>query len=92
MSSFSCLPLAFVNEAGFPWFTSPNKEPTSTVSPSLTFIDDSVPAKGDGTSILTLSVSNSTSGSSESTSSPTCLSHLATVASVTDSPKDGTKI
>ena len=59
---------------------------------SLTFIDDSVPAKGDGTSILTLSVSNSTKGSSESTSSPTCLSHLATVASVTDSPKDGTKI
>ena len=66
--------------------------PTSTVSPSFTLIEDKVPLKGEGTSTLTLSVSNSTKGSSESTYSPTCLSHLDTVASVIDSPKEGTKI
>ena len=79
-------------ELDFPSFIRPNKAPTSTVSPSFTFIEDKVPLKGEGTSRLTLSVSNSTKGSSESTSSPTCLSHLDTVASVIDSPKDGTKI
>ena len=66
--------------------------PTSTVSPSFTLIEERIPLKGEGTSTLTLSVSNYTNGSSESTTSPTCLSHLETVASVTDSPKDGTKI
>ena len=75
-----------------PSFTTPSNEPTSTVSPSFALIDDNVPLKGEGTSILTLSVSNSTKGSSESTVSPTCLSHLDTVASVTDSPKEGTII
>ena len=62
------------------------------MSPSFALMEDRVPVKGEGTSTLTLSVSNSTKGSSESTSSPTCLSHLDTVASVTDSPNDGTII
>ena len=79
-------------ELDFSPFTIPSKAPTSTVSPSLTSIEDKVPPRGDGTSTLTLSVSNSTNGSSDSTVSPTCLSHLETVASVTDSPNDGTKI
>jgi hypothetical protein len=38
---------------------------------------------------LTLSVSNSTRGSSEATLSPWLLSHFETVASVTDSPNVG---
>ena len=45
---------------------------------------------GDVTSTLTLSVSSSTITSSIVTESPTFLSHLATVASATDSPKVGT--
>ena len=51
-----------------------------------------VPFDGDGTSILTLSVSSSTKGSSATTFSPLFLSHLDTVASDTDSPKAGTNI
>jgi len=69
--------------------TSIIKAPLKTIS---TLIEDKVPLRGEGTSILTLSVSNSTKGSSESTFSPTCLSHLDTVASVIDSPNEGTKI
>ena len=83
---------AVLTEVDFPSFTTPNKAPISTVSPSFALIDDKVPDKGDGTSTFTLSVSSSTNGSSDLTCSPTCLSHLDTVASVTDSPKDGTKI
>ena len=41
---------------------------------------------------LTLSDSNSTRGSSESTLSPTFFNHFDTVASVTDSPNAGTTI
>ena len=48
----------------------PNKDPTFTVSPSLTLIFSKIPDEGDGTSTFTLSVSNSTSGSSEDTFSP----------------------
>ena len=70
----------------------PSKAPTSTVSPSLTEIFSKTPSVGEGTSTLTLSVSSSTTGSSESTFSPTVLSHLETVASVTDSPNAGTTI
>ena len=62
------------------------------MSPSFALIEDKTPDRGEGTSTLTLSVSNSTKGSSESTFSPSCLCHLETVASVIDSPKDGTKI
>ena len=65
----------------------PSKDPTFTVSPSLTEIFSRVPFDGDGTSTLTLSVSSSTIGSSETTFSPWDFSHFETVASVTDSPK-----
>ena len=50
------------------------------------------PAAGAGTSSVTLSVSSSTSGSSPATVSPTFLNHWPTVASVTDSPRVGTRI
>src|SRR2546430_14922291 len=52
----------------------------------------STPAAGAGTSIVTLSVSSSTNGSSTATGSPGCLNHLPMVASVTDSPSAGTRI
>ena len=73
-------------------FTIPNKAPTFTVSPSLTEICSKTPFEGAGTSTFTLSVSNSTIGSSAETFSPWLLSHFETVASVTDSPKVGTII
>src|SRR5262245_55461915 len=50
------------------------------------------PAAGAGTSIVTLSVSSSTSGSSTATRSPGFLNHLPIVASVTDSPSVGTRM
>ena len=52
----------------------------------------STPAAGAGTSMVTLSVSSSTSGSSTATGSPGFLNHLPMVASVTDSPSVGTRI
>ena len=70
----------------------PRRAPTFTVSPSLTDIVSSTPLEEPGTSTLTLSVSNSTSGSSEITLSPFTFNHFATVASVTDSPSVGTNI
>src|SRR3978361_2321398 len=70
----------------------PSNAPTATVSPSLATISPSVPADGAGTSIVTLSVSSSTSGSSTATASPAFLNHLPIVASVTDSPRVGTRI
>ena len=63
--------------------------PTSTVSSSGTRISSRTPATGEGTSESTLSVDTSTMGSSSSTVSPTCLSHVVTVPSVTDSPRAG---
>ena len=73
-------------------FRVPNKAPTFTVSPSFTEILSRVPLEGAGTSTLTLSVSNSTIASSALTLSPSFFNHLATVASVTDSPSTGTSI
>ena len=70
----------------------PSSAPTATVSPSLAAISASTPAAGAGTSIVTLSVSSSTSGSSAATASPGCLNQLPMVASVTDSPRVGTRI
>ena len=70
----------------------PNKDPTLTVSPSFTDILPNTPLTGEGTSTLTLSVSNSTSGSSAVTFSPWDFNHFETVASVTYSPKFGTVI
>ena len=66
--------------------------PISTVSPSAATISESVPSSGAETSTETLSVSSSTSTSSRWTASPADLSHLPTVASVTDSPSTGTVI
>ena len=54
--------------------------PTSTSAPSSTAIDETAPPTGAGTSIVTLSVSSSTSGSSAATASPTFLNHFDTVA------------
>ena len=51
-----------------------------------------IPETDAGTSRVTLSVSNSTIGSSTSTKSPCFFIHLETVASTTDSPKTGTRI
>src|SRR4051812_14201102 len=70
----------------------PSRAPTATVSPSLAAMSDSTPAAGAGTSIVTLSVSSSTNGSSTATASPGFLNHLPMVASVTDSPSVGTRI
>ena len=55
-------------------------------------IKERKPLDGDVTTTLTLSVSSSTNGSSSLTLSPLFFNHLATVASVTDSPRVGTKI
>ena len=60
--------------------------PTSTVSPSWTRISATTPSPGLGTSVSTLSVEISRSGSSRPIASPTCLSHLVTVPSETDTP------
>ena len=68
----------------------PSSAPISTVSPSPATISFSTPASGADTSTDTLSVSSSTSVSSFFTESPACFSHLATVASVTLSPRVGT--
>ena len=60
--------------------------PTSTVSPSCTRISCTTPAPGLGTSVSTLSVEISSSGSSWAIASPGCLSHLMIVPSDTDTP------
>ena len=70
----------------------PRSAPTSTVSPSFTITSDKTPADCAGTSMVTLSVSNSQSGSSTATVSPGFLYHCAMVASVMDSPNSGTRI
>src|SRR3954451_24083160 len=70
----------------------PSSAPTATVSPSLAMISPSTPADGAGTSMVTLSVSSSTKGSSTATASPAFLNQRPIVASVTDSPSVGTRI
>ena len=70
----------------------PSNAPTATVSPSLAMMSPSVPAEGAGTSMVTLSVSSSTRGSSTATASPAFLNQRPMVASVTDSPSVGTRI
>src|SRR6478609_939093 len=70
----------------------PSSAPTATVSPSLAVISPSTPADGAGTSMVTLSVSSSTKGSSTATASPAFLNQRPMVASVTDSPSVGTRI
>src|SRR4051812_6819879 len=78
--------------AAAPSLICPSNAPTATVSPSLATISPSVPADGAGTSMVTLSVSSSTSGSSTATASPAFLNQRPMVASVTDSPSVGTRI
>ena len=63
--------------------------PTGTVSPAGTRISSSTPSYGLGISESTLSVDTSNSGSSNAIVSPTCLSQLPTVPSVTVSPSLG---
>ena len=63
--------------------------PTSTVSPSATWIFTTVPEAGAGTSASTLSVEISTSVSSSAIVSPSCLCHSRMVPSETDSPIAG---
>ena len=70
----------------------PSRAPTFTVVPAGAEMIISLPDAGAGTSTLTLSVSSSTMGSSAFTMSPTFLNHFAIVASVTDSPRAGTRI
>src|SRR5687768_11498056 len=60
--------------------------PTSTVSPSGTRIFVKTPEPGLGTSVSTLSVEISSSGSSASTCSPSFFSHLVIVPSETETP------
>src|SRR5439155_11387355 len=63
--------------------------PTLTVSPSGTLIETTFPPTGEGTSVSTLSVEISNSGSSRSTFSPSFFSHLVMVPSTTVSPSCG---
>src|SRR6202012_5783982 len=70
----------------------PRRPPTETLVPSGAEISVRTPVAGDGTSTVTLSVSNSISVSSILTVSPTFFSQRATVPSVTDSPRGGTLI
>ena len=51
-------------------------EPSETLSPTLTVMSATLPAAGDGTSIVALSDSSTTSGSSTATSSPGADEHL----------------
>src|SRR4051794_21285381 len=82
----------FAAAAVAPSLICPSNAPTATVSPSLATISPSVPAEGAGTSMVTLSVSSSTNGSSTATESPAFLNQRPMVASVTDSPSVGTRI
>ena len=60
--------------------------PTSTVWPSATRIWLTTPSPGLGTSVSTLSVEISSSGSSRAIGSPTCFSHFVMVPSDTETP------
>jgi hypothetical protein len=64
--------------------------PTATVSPVFRSTLRSTPAAGAGSATVAFSLSTSTSGSSAWTTSPSFLSHVPTLACVTDSPSDGT--
>ena len=75
-----------------PSLTIPRIASSPTVSPSLAIISDNVPETVDGTSTVTLSVSSSHNISSIATVSPGLLNQVATVASVTLSPRVGTFI
>ncbi len=65
---------------------------TATSPPSGIKIFTKVPLAGAPSSVFTLSVMISTTGSSSLTKSPTCLSQRLTVPSWTDSPSSGMRI
>ena len=79
------------SEAPSPASSVASSASTPTVSPSSATISASVPAAGEGTSTVTLSVSSSQSISSTATESPGFLNQVAMVASVTLSPRVGTR-
>jgi len=87
-AAFSALAGAFASP---PADICASRASTPTVSPSPATISDKVPAAGAGTSTVTLSVSSSHSISSCATVSPGFLNQVATVASVTLSPRVGTR-
>ena len=66
--------------------------PTFTISPSDLFTSCIIPFEGETISRLTLSVSSSIITSPFETTSPSYLSHEATVASTVDSANSGTII
>ena len=65
--------------------------PTAAMFPSGTCMRATTPAKGDGISAVALSVITSTSGSSSAISSPSFTNQRSTSASVTPSPRSGSK-
>ena len=60
--------------------------PTGTVSPSSLTMRSRIPSAGLGTSVSTLSVEISSSGSSALVASPSLFSHLTIVPSETETP------
>jgi hypothetical protein len=64
--------------------------PTATSAPCATTSSEMTPADGDGTFIVTLSVSSATRSWSASTCCPGFTSHSSTMASLIDSPRLGT--
>ncbi len=73
-----------------PSSSSPITSPMATVSPVFLITFRSTPAAGAGSDTVAFSLSTSTSGSSTWTGSPSFLSQAPRVASVMDSPSDGT--
>src|SRR5439155_8422680 len=64
--------------------------PSETLSPTLTLTDCTVPPSGDGTSIVALSDSSTTSGSSAFTTSPG-LTKISMIGTSLKSPMSGTR-
>ena len=93
-TSFSFLDVSFASSFDFLVVPSPivvRSASMLTTVPSWAMISPIIPATGLGTSTVTLSVSSSQSISSIFMLSPGCLNHVATVASVTLSPRVGTR-
>src|SRR3989344_479023 len=86
----------WVCSAGVVWtsctLTIAKGSPTCSSSLGCTRICCTIPATGEGISLLTLSVETSRRGSSNATGSPTCLNHCTTVALTILSPSFGNTI
>ena len=85
-------PAAGGEPAPEPASTMATTSPMVAVSPSAFLMPRNTPASGEVTSTFTLSVSRASTTSSLATCSPSCLSHLPIVTSLTDSPTEGTLI